>query len=455
MRSKMIVRAGGLLAVLGLLILQGCATSAQKSAGMRDMLSHGRPDQALMEVEKSADTDDVMVNMNLGVLRAMNGHYEASNKALEIAKNKIQDLYSTSISEQAAAVIVNDESISFDGDRYEQVLVHAYMALNYIALGDLDSARVEILQSDAKMMEWGDAPEEDPFMRYLAGIVFEALGDEDDAMVMYRSAIKVYEATKAKHGLSPPTQLKKDLLRLLAKAKLWGEYKDSKKRLGLSNWKPLKNKGKGEVILIMNNGLTPQRDQMTMMSHSPAMAGEVRIALPTYPNPPTYVNQMQVIVDGKAIHMETVENIDGLARAALDDDIAGITLRAVARVVAKKTAEKTAGDKGGGWMELAMMVVNQATEIADTRCWNTLPQEVQISRFFLPAGQHTVRVNVIGHTGGIMDVMDIPVTVNAGKKSIINQYWTGPRPVAPPVGVVTGPGVAPVGVITGPGSAGY
>ena len=451
MRSPMIVRTGGLLAAFGLLVLQGCATSAQKSAGMRDMLAHGRPDHALMEVEKDAETDDVMVNMNLGILRAMNGKFEASNTALEIAKNKIQELYSTSVTEQAAAVLVNDETISFDGDRYEQVLVHAYKALNYVALGDLDAARVEILQSDAKMMEWGDSPEEDPFMRYLAGIVFEALGEKDDAMVWYRNAIKVYKATKSRHGLNIPTQLKKDLLRLLAEAKLWGEYKDTKKRLGMSNWKPLKNKGKGEVILIMNNGLTPQRDQMIMTQHSPVMAGEIKIALPTYPNPPAYVDQMRVSANGRSTIMETVENIDGLARAALDDDIAAITVRAVARAVAKKTTEKELGDNGGayaGFMQLGMMIMNQATEIADTRGWNTLPQEIQISRLYLPAGQHTLRVEVIGHGGAIRDVMNIPVNVKVGGKTIINKYWTGPRPIAatiPGGGVITGPGE---GVIT-------
>jgi uncharacterized protein len=431
MSSTIIVRTGGLLAILGLLVLQGCTTSAAKSAGMRNMLMQGRADQALMVVEKEADTDDVMVNMNLGILRAMNGKFEASNKALEIAKEKIKDLYSTSITEQAAAVIVNDETISFDGDRYEQVLVHAYMALNYISLGDLDSARVEILQSDAKMMEWGDAPEEDPFMRYLAGIVFEALGDENDAMVMYRSAIKVYKATKSRHGLGVPTQLKKDFLTLLAKAKLWGEYKDAKRQLGMGKWKPLKNKGKGEVVLIMNNGLSPQRDQKTIQSYSSAMALNVKIALPTYPNPPKYVDQMRVSVGGKSTLMETVENVDGLARAALDDDIALITTRAIARAVAKKASEKEAGDQGGGWAQLAMLVVNSATEIADTRCWNTLPQEVQISRLYLPAGNHNLRVDVIGQGGVIRDTMTIPVVVKAGGKTVVSKHWTGPRAVAP------------------------
>jgi hypothetical protein len=428
------IKAGGILFVLSLLILQGCTTSAQKSADMRSMLMQGRADQALMEVEKKGESDDVMVNMNLGILRAMNGKFDASNQALEKAKEKIQELYSTSITEQAAAVIVNDETISFDGDRYEQVLVHAYKALNYISLGDLDAARVEILQSDVKMMEWGDAPEEDPFMRYLAGIVFEALGDEDDAMVMYRRAVIVYDVTKSKHGLTAPNQLQKDLLRLLAKAKLWDEYKDYKKRFNMDSWKPPVTKGKGEVILVMHNGLAPQRDQKTIQSYSSAMALNVKIALPTYPNPPAYIDQMRLTVEGQSQLLETVENIDGLARAALDNDMAVITTRAIARAVAKKTAEKEVGENAGayaGFTQLAMMVVNQATEIADTRCWNTLPQEVQLARVFLSEGKHNLTVEVIGQGGALRDTLNISVIVKAGRKTIVNKYWVAPRPVVP------------------------
>ena len=98
------------------------------------------------------------------------------------------------------------------------------------------------------------------------------------------------------------------------------------------------------------------------------------------------------------------------------------------------------GDKGGaysGFAQLAMMVVNQATEIADTRCWNTLPQQIQVGRMFLPQGKHTVRVEVIGAGGVLRDTIEIPVTVKAGRKTIVNQYWTAPRPVAPIAGAAT------------------
>lgn len=419
-------------AMMSALVLQGCSTHAQKSADMRLLLQQGRPDMALMEVEKDSGSDDVLVNMNRGMLKRMTRDYEGSNQALEAAKLKIEELYATSITEQAGAVIINDETISFDGDRYEQVLVHAYKALNYIAMGDLDAARVEILQSDVKMMEWGETPEEDPFVRYLAGIVFETLGEKDDALISYRKAVEVYKKTKDRHGLNVPNQLKQDLLRMLADAKLWNEFRQYQIEFGMTGWKSPSTSGMGELVVLMHNGLTPQRDQKAFQTWSPEMAFNIRVAVPHYPNPPTYVNQVRLSVATESKLLETVENIDGLARASLDADMPIITTRAIARAVVKKKAEKEAGDRGNGLMQLAMLVVNTATEIADTRCWNTLPQEIQLGRVLLPAGSHELRMDVIGMGGIIVDTYNIPVTIKAGRKTILSEHWTAPRPVIQP-----------------------
>lgn len=433
------LRLGAVVAaMMSIVMLQGCATHAQKSADMRQHLLHGRPDMALMEVEKEGETDDVLVNMNRGILRRMNHDYAGSNQALETAKRKIDELYATSITEQAGAVIINDEAISFDGDRYEQVLVHAYMALNYIAMGDLDAARVEILQSDVKMMEWGETPEEDPFARYLAGIVFETLGEKDDALISYRKAVQVYKNSKDRHGLNVPNQLKQDLLRMLADARLWDEYKQYQREFGMTGWKPPATNGMGELVVLMHNGLAPQRDQTGFQTFSPELALNIRVAIPHYPQPPAYVNQIKLSVANDSKLLETVENIDGLARASLEADMPIITTRAIARAVVKKKTEKEAGDRGNGLMQLAMLVVNTATEIADTRCWNTLPQEIQLGRVLLPAGSHEVRMDVIGMGGVIVDSYTIPVTIKAGRKTIISEHWTAPRPVIEPQAVGNG-----------------
>ena len=415
------------LAALVVLNLQGCATSAQKSSGMRNALATGQFDKALAEVEKEAGSDDVMVNMNLGMLRRLNGDYKGSNAAFEKAKNQIEALYSTSISEQAGAVMVNDETISFEGDRYEQVLVHAYMAMNFIDMGDLDSARVEILQADVKMMEWGETPEEDPFMRYLAGIVFEALGDDDDALVSYRKAVKVYQKTRDRQGFGVPVQVREAYFRMLARNGLRNELSTAKKEFGMTNWQRPDTRGQGELVMILNNGLSPQRHQKAFQTWSTEMSMNIRIAVPDYPQPPRYVPRVKMSVNGQNALLETVENIDGLARASLSDDMPVITARAIARAVVKKKSEKEAGERSGGLAQLAMLVVNTATEIADTRCWNTLPQEIQLARAWLPEGQYPVTFEVIAEGGRVVDRFTRKVTIKAGRKTIIIDHWLAPN----------------------------
>ncbi|MCW9012514.1 MAG: hypothetical protein OQL06_01930, partial [Gammaproteobacteria bacterium] len=185
----------------------------------------------------------------------------------------------------------------------------------------------------------------------------------------------------------------------------------------------------GELIVLVGNGVAPQRDQKTIQTWSSALALNIKIAIPDYPVPPQMINPVRAVVGGKYYNLETVSNIDGMARASLAEDMPVITTRAIARAVAKKTSEKEAGDRGGIFGQLAMMVVNQATEIADTRCWNTLPQEFQMTRIFLPQGSHNVKLEVLGAGGAVIDTIQVPVKIKAGGKTVISERWTSPRTV--------------------------
>jgi len=430
MSIPLLTRLRAVLAVLIILTLQGCATSAEKTVGMREMMEINRHDLALIEAEKhlASEVEGVMENMNVGLLRRLNKDYKGSNEAFALAKEKISELYTTSVTEQTGAAIINDESISFQGDKFEQVLIHLYMASNYLSMGDIDSSRVELLQSQVKMDEWGEPKDETPFMRYFSGILFEMLGEDDTATVSYRKAVDAYVNTREKHGLNVPVVLKYDLLRMLAKMKLWGEYKDYKKQFGLSAYKVPDTEGKGELIVVFGNGLAPQRDEKVFQTYSPALALNIKVAVPDYPNPPTVLNKVRLSINDKYYPLEIVSNIDGLARASLAEDMPLITTRAIARAVAKKKTEKQAGESDLGILgQLAMMAINQGTEIADTRCWNTLPQEFELARVFLPEGEYKVNIEMIAPTGAVIDTIKRTVKIKAGAKSVLSKRWIAPE----------------------------
>jgi len=446
MSTGLLGRLDVVLAVLTILTLQGCATSAEKTQGMRQMMELNRNDLALIEAEKhlADEVEGVMENMNVGLLRRLNQDYKGSNEAFALAKEKISELYTQSVSEQAGAMISNDESISFQGDKFEQVMIHLYMAANYLSMGDIDSSRVELLQSQVKMDEWGEPKDETPFMRYFSGIMFEMLGETDTATVSYRKAVDAYNNTKDKHGLNVPLALKHDLLRMLAKMQLWGEYKNYKKQFGLDSYKVPDTKGMGELIVLFGNGLAPQRDEKVFQTYSPALSLNIKVAVPDYPYPPVVLNKVRLHINDKFYPLEVVSNIDGLARASLAEDMPVITTRAIARAVVKKKAEHQVGETDLGILgQLAMMAVNQGTEIADTRCWNTLPQEFELARVFLPEGEYKVDIEVVAPTGVVVDTIKRTVKIKAGAKSVISKRWTAPEGPAVHMQPVGGQAAAP------------
>ncbi|VAW70501.1 hypothetical protein MNBD_GAMMA09-2178 [hydrothermal vent metagenome] len=423
-----------LLLVLSVLVLQGCATTAEKTANMRKLMEINRTDLALIEAEKhlAEHVEGVMENMNVGVLRRLNGDYRGSNEAFEIAKKKIDELYSTSVSEQASALMTNDESISFQGEKFEQVLIHLYMASNYLSLHEVDAARVELLQSQVKMDEWGEPKDETPFMRYFSGILFEILGEEDSATVSYRKAVDAYINTKARHGLNVPLALKYDLLRMLSQMQLKSERADYEKQFNMTKYKAPNLKGKGELIVVFGNGMAPQRNQKFFKTWSTELSANIKVAVPDYPNPPVVLNKVRLRVDGKRYPLEVVSNIDGLARSALAEDMPLITTRAIARAVLKKKSEEEAG-KQNGYAQAILFILNKSTEIADTRSWNTLPQEFEIARVYLPAGEYDVVLEVVNASGHIIDTINRKVNIKVGEKSVISKRWTSPEPKDLPV----------------------
>lgn len=429
MRSERSSSTKFLLCFCCFLVIGGCVTYGQRAGNIRNDMLAGKIGLALSVAEKQdKEEEEVLASLNKGMLRRMVKDYEGSNRIFEVAKKHIEALHGVSVSEQLGAVSVNDTLRSYSGDRYEQVLLHAFMAMNYLELNDRDAARVEILQADVKMQEWGDQPEEDPFVRYLSGMIFEALGEKDQAVVAYRKAKEVYQSTLEKQKVGIPRVLKKDLLRALADEGLWDEYKKLRSSMGMKNYRAGKpRKGHGELIVILGNGLAPVRGENSITTFAQEVGDTVRIALPTYNQKPDKLFKARLVADGARAPLETVENIDSLARKALEDDIPSITARAIARAVVKHNTQGKAEERGGALMGFLATVTNLATERADTRSWTTLPQEIQMARLELPAGQQKIRIDMVDSSGSVVDTIEEVVDIRAGQKSFVTKHWTSPN----------------------------
>ncbi|MBI5890096.1 MAG: hypothetical protein HZB47_05395 [Nitrosomonadales bacterium] len=464
--GRFFVRLAALACVL---VLSGCATYSSSFAKIEQQLAGQQYDDALKTIEEKSKskTERVLYLLDKGMVLRMKRDFAASNESLEAAKQEMERLYAASVSENALSFVVNDATVSYAGDDYEQVLVHLYMALNYLELGERDEARVEALQVDIKLREIGEKiPEskftEDALARYLTGMIYEELGEWSDAMIAYRKAYEAYKKYQDNFSVAMPDMLKHDLVRLAQREGLTDELAGYRKEFGMV---PEKKKAvgtgpEGELVFVLNNGLAPIKREHVVGTFAPPPSVAVdtsrrprrpappmrviantrettappvliHIALPYYESRPCHVSSARISVSGKQADTQLMEDIDAIARSSLSARMPAITARAVARAIAKGAIQESVdkagqqGDDAGAKLigSLLVRVAAVATERADTRSWLTLPANVQLARLTLPPGTYDVQMELLGSDGRVMATRVFPqVTIRKERKTYLTQH---------------------------------
>jgi uncharacterized protein len=442
-------------------ILTGCATYSESFGVIERDLSARQYDAALKSIEKQSGSkkDRVLYLLNKGMVLRMKRDFTGSNQALEAAKAEMERLYTASVSENTLSFVVNDATVSYAGDDYEQVLVHLYMALNYLELGQPNEARVEALQVDLKLREIGEKIPgnkftEDALSRYLTALIYEELGEWSDAMIDYRKAYEAYKKYQVNYGVPVPDMLKHDLLRLTQRQGLKDELALYKKEFGITPVQEENREQEGELVFVLNNGLAPIKREKAVgafapppsvvvnaarphRTASPAPPVLVNIALPYYESRPNQVLSARVSVSGKQSSTQLMENIDAIARASLDSRMAAITARSIARAVAKGAIQESVDRAGSRNNDPAaellgsfiVRVAAVATERADTRSWLTLPANVQLARLSLPPGSYTVTVDLLGAGEQVIATLEYPgVVISNMHKTYLTQHWVSDDP---------------------------
>jgi len=434
-----------LVAVTLVIALSGCATYSDSFSIIQRDLAQRQYDAALLHLEKqsSSKNNRVLYLLNKGMVLRMQDKFAASNKALEAAKDEMERLYAASVSEHTLSFLINDATVSYGGEDYEQVLVHLYMALNYLELGQPDDARVEALQIDAKLREIGEQVSgnkftEDAFSRYLAGMIYEDDGEWSDAMISYRKAYEAYKKYRTDYGMALPDMLKHDLLRLTKREGLKNEAAKYRKEFGITPQTAHQSTtaNEGELVFILSNGLAPIKREQSVTTVDPASGILVRIATPYYESRPNNIVAARISAGGEAVTTELMENIDAIARQSLDSHMPAIMARSIARAVAKTAAIRSAARSNdnsnkaaaaGLLGEFALQVTAIATERADTRSWLTLPANIQMARLPLPVGSYTIKVELLGADGQVVSTREYPgIVISQAHKSYLAQHWIPP-----------------------------
>lgn len=140
-------------AVAGLLAT-GCTTYQQQNHVI-NYWQQGDLTNAVVEATKKADDnannkDAIIWRLEQGAVLRANGQYDDSNKAFDMAQDKIDDYAQkakVSVSHEAGALLSNQANLPYEGRAYDGIMLNTYEALNYLALGDTDKARPELIRA--------------------------------------------------------------------------------------------------------------------------------------------------------------------------------------------------------------------------------------------------------------------------------------------------------------------
>ncbi len=369
----------GLVVLWGFLLL-GCASLGVEK--YQDSITQGDLGKAEEIIGNNKENINIMLrDLHYGTLKQLGQKYQDSNVYLEQAKEKADELSSVSISEAAAAISVNQRVSQFNVNHFERIMIYFHKSLNYLAAGDVNGARIEMRQAELLLQEIRVGLEVYPFVPLIIALIYEQLGDVENALVAYRRAVDAYGAGSA------PQLLKNSYLNLLARNNRQRELATREKQLGATADADVQQ---ASLLIISTRGILTPLASFTIYHLHPVYSVNFLIALPYYPEyngiaPPPSLN-----IGEYNPNFEPIINVEREMRKSLDKAMPGIVAIALARAVVKNQIQQEADRQENSLFGFAAFIYNIASEIADTRSWDTLPQAFYMTRLELPAAEYSL-----------------------------------------------------------------
>ncbi len=467
--------ANGLAIGLLLFFSSSCATYYQINSEFNQDFEYGNIEAAkkVLDQNKKAGRKKAqfLYFVNQGVVNTMLGNYEKSNVWLEKAYLFGED-YQKNYANIAASFLVNPNTTMYQGEDHEHLLLLYYKALNYLKLNDYEAALVECRRLNLRLNELSDKYrsdnkyKRDAFINNLMGIIYEASGDVNNAFIAYRNALNIYEEDFSEmFGVTPPDQLKQDILRTAFLNGFDTELDFYERKFDMQYKSSQANAE--ELVFFWHNGLGPVKDEWSVnftamdggngfvtfvnedmdfsFPYQIGSSGEksqltdlrfFRVAFPKYKDREEWYDRAVIQVDNQRYNLQLGENVNAIAHKTLEERMFKEFSKGLLRAATKKAVE--AAIRGGGQggeekskeqkqeeamregLALLMGVVNAATEKADTRNWQTIPHSIYYSRVPMKEGENRVTLKTIG-PGGQVSATDFTFDVRKNE-TVFHMY---------------------------------
>ncbi|MEA3410244.1 MAG: hypothetical protein U9R74_01740 [Pseudomonadota bacterium] len=274
--------------------------------------------KAIYDTHECEGNGSLLCNMQLGIIEHRCANYAQSNVVLSRADTIAEQQYTIHGSRELQKLMLNPATAPYRGSAYEWVYISYLKALNYLGEARqaadesarqraLEEARVEIRRVDIKLRDiearkgtYKEAASrsedsfgtmfrlynglqgnlidnaslvyrEDAYIRYLSGVVYEMLGEWDDARIAYQNAATLYD-----EGYTNQYELDEDMaeqawfdaVRIMRR----GGYGDEWKRISRTRLSPERQRELAELdpdaaqlIVIEHFGRVPPTGELNLL----------------------------------------------------------------------------------------------------------------------------------------------------------------------------------------------
>ncbi len=392
--------------------------------------------QNKIKIRENPSGDDLLWTLQFAAAEKAQLRHSPSSAAFDKAEEMFNYYAPQSeVLDNIGATIVNDNVVPYKGEEYDKIMVNTYKALNFLAEGNLEYARVEfnraldrqirareefnaeIQKLEAQLEKQKDKNEYDanaladdpnvlasvnsyypnldqfepypdfvnPLATYLAALYLNLVGDYEKAAYLFKES----------YGMVPHNEyLAQDLL-----------YNDD----------IIAGKAKPENMLwvIFENGLGPIREEVRIdipLFLATSRVSYVGIALPRLQSRSRAYDFLSVRTGTGTYQTQLLADMERVIQTEFKKDFKGILTRAILSATIKATAQAAMQNQdNAGWAALAMAVYSYATTAADVRIWSALPKDFQIARCPIPQN----RIVTIAAPDGTGFDVTIPSCKNA------------------------------------------
>jgi len=351
----------------------------------------------------NAKNKDVL-KLEEAMIRLCQGNFRESETLLREVRDSFDNLENQKLknnAEKAASMLADDCILAYPGEDYEKVMIRVMLALNSLMMNGED-VRAYANQINLKQEEIIAKSEVDPETKEKVKKSYRNL-----AIAPYLCGILDDENISAQQ----------DQVREFTKVTQWSpNFHGGREMLERAKNGVHSQKGNGVVYVFALVGHGPfKREVNAEVTQAAMLISDIIISsaskhtvtptiapvpIPEITLAPCRYRAAKVTTgDGKSVLTEKITDINTMAIEQFEVNKPWIIARAAARRAVKKAGLYGVKEVAGTNSPEAELLVDlvgilwEASEEADTRCWNLLPGSIQVARLELPAGEHSLQLS--------------------------------------------------------------